>query len=247
MLSMKLLELRDEAIRLGQSEGVCLPFSTCRQVGKIQVAAKRVLADYKVSISDSLSATQAVAWLPANIPESGGLLSTNVGDPAAILRRLHGDFVQRCRHAKNSGRALISTPLDAAISRLNEAVWNVQQKNGVVVLAPGSEFEENLIGVDPEEIRMTKPDVSRLEHIRLALITGCREVTFHQGGILGGCDEVDVIVSLQNGIPEVRLTTTRPEAQTMYRGRNRLSCEVNVPARRGIPLVVGEFEVSRED
>ena len=103
--SMKLLELRDEAIRLGPSEGVCLPFSTCRQVAKIRVAATRVLADYKVSISDSLSATQSAAWLPANIPESGGLLPTSVGDPAAILRHLHSDFVQRCRHAKNSGRA----------------------------------------------------------------------------------------------------------------------------------------------
>lgn len=42
---MKLLELRDEAILLGQSEGVCLPFAVCRQAAKIRVAAKRVLAD----------------------------------------------------------------------------------------------------------------------------------------------------------------------------------------------------------
>ena len=242
-LAMKLLEIRHESIGESAENGVCIPLQTCDLLNELSKAATSLLSSYKVNVGKVLTVRKCAGSIPIGLAPDGGLFCSTVGDPAQILIDSILDLTTRCRDAQTTGRPFISKHQDAAIRRFNEAIWNVQSNNGLVILAPDTQFEQRITGVDPDTLRTTKQEACRLQKISSALITGCREISTHQTDLFDLNDNVDVIVSLRNDIPEIRLTTTRLKAQSMYQGQNRLTCSVKLQIRRGIPVVQGDFTV----
>lgn len=225
-------------------DGVCLQFSTSSYAESIARRCRTLLPKARFSIPDCVNVSPPLASIflepVRGMPE---LTARCLLDAMQIVSTVHRDYVIRHRKAINDERAIRRLPTDPAAEALNETLWGIHQAGGCTVIAPGQDFEMVLDPVDPTTLRVAEPDQKVEFDIRAALIIGCREVNGNQRVMFGADDDVEVIVSLAGEVPEIRLRTTRAEAQGFYRGLNRLSASVRKDGRGHIPEIIGGYEI----
>ena len=243
---MKLIQIYANGIVRDQN-GLRLDFPSCKSAEAIARKCKQILPRERYLVPDRMNASPEQASIEIEAARGRPELTERcLRDAIGLIVATHTLYVQRYRDAIAANRPVQRTDLDSAIECLNKTVWAVQQAGGITTLAPERDFATVLHAVDPATLRANAPNNAEDVAIDGALIIGCREIHDNQRDLFRGDEQVEVIISLVDAVPEVRLRTTRAEAQQLYRGANRLSAAVRVNGRGNIPEVVGEYMVGEQ-
>lgn len=242
---MKFIAIDANGIVTGE-DGLCLEFTTCKSAETIAKKCQQILPKARYLVPDVLNASPEIAWIEIKAAQGRPDLTANcLQDAIGLVLAAHRDFVTRYAEAVADERPVRRVPLDSAVECLNRTAWSIEQIGGHTRLAPDCDFAEDFCPVDPATLRAPMPADAEDVAINSALVIGCREIQGNQSDMFRGEDAVEVVISLVGSVPEVRLRTTRAEAQSIYRGANRLTANARVENRMAIPAVVGEYSISK--
>lgn len=240
----KLIAIYGNNIAPGE-DGLRVAFSTFNFAQPIAKKFQQILPKVRYTVPDFLNANPGVSAIEVDAPRDRPELTEQcLRDAAGMIRALLTEYQTRYGEAVAARRPVRRLPPDSPLECLNKTLWLLEQAGGRAVLAPDTDFAEELGGVDPQLLRASEPDAGEDLEIHEALIVGCREIYRNQGDLFRAEDEVEVLVSLVGAIPEVLLRTTRAEAQQVYRGANRLTANIRLSRRSAAPEVIGEYAIA---
>lgn len=227
------------------ADGLRVAFATCNSVRAIAKALQQILPKARYTVLDCLNATRDDSAIEVEAPRDRPELTEQcLRDAVGLIGTALTEYQMRYGEAVAARRPVRRLPLDSPLACLNRTLWMHEQAGGRTVLAPDTNFAEDLRGIDPQLLMAAAPDQGEDLKIHQALIVGCREIYRNQGDLFRADDEVEVLVSLVGAIPEVQLRTTRAEAQQLYRGSNRMTANIRTAGRGAAPEVVGEYTIA---
>lgn len=223
-------------------EGLRVTFSAFRYAQPIATALQAILSRVRYIVPPTLTASPEVCAIEIESADGLHMLTELcLRDAAELVMVALLEFQRRYSEAVSAGRAVMRKPMDARLEVLNRTLWQIDQDGGRALLAPGTSYEMELRGIDPQLLRAAAPDCGVTIDIRRVLVAGCREIELGTEDLFRPDDEVDVLVSLRGPIPEVQLRTTRSNAQDIYRKQNRLTAKARAGSRGQVPIVVGDY------
>lgn len=134
------------------------------------------------------------------------------------------------------------TKLQLAILELNVAIWNLQKFGATCKAFPDSKFPWYISAVDPAGLRVNIVNEDIASYVDRAVLLGvyiCGD--YNQGIFNTGMDVmVDVVLRIDNENCEIRTRMTLEEAQSIWKGYKKISCNI-VTKSNGISDVVGNL------
>lgn len=237
---MLLFEIRSTGVAR-DGEGVEVSSILCKLPESIAGCLKILINGFDFQLVDAVYFESNLAL--KHVAEGDvGLLDANAAIEALskLIRETCEDSVRRHADAFARQEAMIRNHVDPHIIRLNQLVWHAQQVGAELWILPRTCYQWRFVPTDPAILRCAVPIEVIDSRIDNAEVLGVREVLQRQRELWNPAELIDVIISLNHRIAEVRHCMTRDRAQALWSGSTRISAEVR---RRGaeIPAVIGEM------
>lgn len=190
------------------------------------------------------SQASVVVIVPSQLPinEFGDLQRTLAAD----LKDTLSEVTSRYREAWVNQLPVRRTNADLRALRLNEIAWNARRLGATVVMFPDEPYGWEIAPVDPATLRCETPSDEVTTAITRARVLGVYEHAYDRQDNLCLEDVVEIVVKLEHDVSAIRYSTTRADAQNIYRGIVILSAVVS-GAKSEIPVVVGAISLERRD
>ena len=193
-----------------------------------------------------------VAWLSTHQAaaiielDEGGL---QIAEPmwmaiAQEIRNSLEEVIPRFAEAFRRQEAMQRIGHDLPALAFNRIAWEAQITGGEFWIFPGTALEWRYEPMDPALLTCPEPIDVTFDRIDNALVDGVRKVNGPQRNMFDQDDRIEVVISLEHRLAEIRYATTLGEAQEIWRGETRLSADVRI--RPGeLPEVMGDISMIR--
>lgn len=237
---MLLFEVRSTGVTR-DGDGVGVSTHLCKLPESIASCLKPLIDEFDIALVDAVHFEPNLAIKSVAEAEAGLLDANAVAESLSkLIRHTCEDSIRRHADAFARQEALVRNSSDPHIMKLNQLAWNAQQVGAELWLLPRTPYQWRFTPTDPALLRCAIPLDVVDSRIDSAEVLGVREVLQRQRDMWDPTELIDVIISLNHRIAEIRHRMKRGEAQSLWTGSTRISATVR---RRGgeIPAVMGEI------
>ena len=220
-------------------ENVRVDFSISDAMKTSMAKLRRIVPQRGVTVPEAADFSDHSAI--GHIMLDGGDVPMRESMAAAIARALNttwDEVIARYSQAYAAQLPVERVGHDLSVLALNRAAYSITQRGGECWLFRDSILARQLEPVDPDLLACAEPFDVTYEAIDSALVTGVREINGRQRGLFNPAAEVNVLISLEHEIPEVRMLVELQAAQQIWRGETRMTADVRIQLGEK-PLVLG--------